>query len=259
MNGEHFANIEKISPSEKLGEVDFETSEVSDVLLLEYLAEKLNIPPAEDGKYNKNVQYMATYTTEMTEEEALAILTKFVDIHEDDYNLLLSQKDYLKALLVGEKGSPNPESYSLDLRIEGAILKHWSPYIEVRAVTDCYDDMDESCETIRSYAIGLLWMLVGCFVNQFFIFRFPSISIGSDVLQMLTYPCGVFLAKVLPDWGFSVRGQRITLNPGPWTRKEQMFATFFLSGGDSNTYVSAYNLPVQLLSMYYDQQWATFG
>lgn len=259
MNGEHFANIEKISPSEKLGEVDFETSEVSDVLLLEYLAEKLNIPPAEDGKYNKNVQYMATYTAEMTEEEALAILTKFVDIHEDDYNLLLSQKDYLKALLVGEKGSPNPESYSLDLRIEGAILKHWSPYIEVRAVTDCYDDMDESCETIRSYAIGLLWMLVGCFVNQFFIFRFPSISIGSDVLQMLTYPCGVFLAKVLPDWGFSVRGQRITLNPGPWTRKEQMFATFFLSGGDSNTYVSAYNLPVQLLSMYYDQQWATFG
>lgn len=249
---------EKIEQIDKI-EVDFEANEVTDISFIEYVAEKLNMPPNEDGEYTKNIRFMAGYAAEMNEVESVDIITRFVDVHEDDYNLLLSQKDYLKELLQGEKDAPNPETYSMDIRIEAAIIKYWSPYIEVRAVTDCYDDMDEACETIRSYAVGLLWTLVGCFVNQFFVFRYPSITIGNDVLQLLTYPCGMFLAKILPDWGFTFRGTRITLNPGPWTKKEQMFATFFLMGGDGSTYVSAYNLPTQLLPMYYDQKWATFG
>lgn len=251
---------DKKSPFEKDAiEVDFEAAEVTDISFVDYVGEKLNFVPDENGEHTKNVRLMASFVAEMTEEEAEEILLKFIPLHEDDYNLRLEQKEYLKSLVKGEKEAPDPTTYSMDLRIEAAAIKHWSPYVEVRAVTDCWDDMDEPCETIRSYAIGLVWLLVGCFVNQFFIFRFPSISISSDVLQLLTYPCGEFLARVLPDWGFTFRGTRITLNPGPWTRKEQMFATFFLSGGDGSTYVSAYNLPTQLLPMYYDQKWATFG
>lgn len=242
---------DKKSPFEKDAiEVDFEAAEVTDISFVDYVGEKLNFVPDENGEHTKNVRLMASFVAEMTEEEAEEILLKFIPLHEDDYNLRLEQKEYLKSLVKGEKEAPDPTTYSMDLRIEAAAIKHWSPYVEVRAVTDCWDDMDEPCETIRSYAIGLVWLLVGCFVNQFFIFRFPSISISSDVLQLLTYPCGEFLARVLPDWGFTFRGTRITLNPGPWTRKEQMFATFFLSGGDGSTYVSAYNLPTQLLPMY---------
>jgi hypothetical protein len=35
-------------------------------------------------------------------------------------------------------------------------------------------------------------------------------------MQLLLAPCGLFLAKVLPDWGFTVRGSRISLSPGLW-------------------------------------------
>ncbi|KAG5360977.1 Oligopeptide transporter 2 [Yarrowia sp. B02] len=238
---------------------DIAATEVTDINFVDYVAEKLNFVPGEDGQHFKNVRMMASFAAEMSEAEAIEILLKFIPVHEDDYNLRLEQKEYLKSLVEGEKAAPNPETYSMDLRIEAAAIKYWSPYIEVRAVTDCWDDMDEPCETIRSYAIGLIWLLVGTFVNQFFVFRFPPITISSDVLQLLTYPCGVFLSKVLPDWGVTIRGTRISLNPGPWTQKEQMCATFFLSSADSSTYVSAYNLPTQLLPMYYDQKWATFG
>ncbi|KAG5358573.1 Oligopeptide transporter 2 [Yarrowia sp. B02] len=236
----------------------YEADEVEDDFV-SYVAAKLDFAPDDNGEYSKSVRLIAKFVADMTDEEALEILAKFIPIHEDDYNLPLEKKDYLKQLASGEKSAPDPSTYSLDLRIEAGVIKYWSPYIEVRAVTDCYDDMDEPCETIRSYAIGLLWLLVGCFVNQFFVFRYPRITIASDVLQLLTYPCGVFLSKVLPDWGVTIRGTRITLNPGPWTRKEQMFATFFLSSKDTATYVSSYNLPTQLLPMFYDQKWATFG
>lgn len=247
---------------EKKTSVEFEAIEAiatGDSSFIDYVAEKLNSPPAEDGQYSKNVHVMAGYAADMDECESLEIIRAFVGVHEDDYNLLLSQKDYLKELLKGEKDAPDPSNYSLDVKIQAAIIHYWSPYVEVRAVTDCFDNHEELCETPRSYAIGLLWMLVGCFVNQFFIFRYPSIHIGGDVLHLLTYPCGMFLARVLPDWGFTVFGSRISLNPGPWTKKEQMFATFFLQGGDGSTYASDYVLPTQLLPMFYDQKWATVG
>lgn len=256
---EHEKSDDKFRSEKEIHEIEFEATEVSDGSFIDYVGEKLNFVPDENGIHTKNIRLMANFVAELSDSEAEEILLKFIPVHEDDYNLRLEYKEYLKALVSGEKDAPNPDTYSLDLRIEAAAIKYWSPYIEVRAVTDCYDDMDEPCETIRAYAIGLVWLLVGCFVNQFFIFRYPSISIGSDVLQLLTYPCGELLARILPDWGFTWRGTRISLNPGPWSRKEQMFATFFLSGGDGATYVSAYNLPTQLLPMYYNQKWATFG
>ena len=45
------------------------------------------------------------------------------------------------------------------------------------------------------------------------------------MLQLLLAPCGQLLARILPDWGVSLRKNRISLNPGPWSYKEQMFAT----------------------------------
>jgi hypothetical protein len=45
------------------------------------------------------------------------------------------------------------------------------------------------------------------------------------VIQILLYPCAKLLEWLLPDWGITVFGVRHSLNPGPWTFKEQMFAT----------------------------------
>ncbi len=99
----------------------------------------------------------------------------------------------------------------------------------------------------------------------FFSPRQPSISIGAIVLQLLLAPCGIFLAKVLPNWTYSLPrrtpllgGAKLPLNPGPWSFKEQMFATimFTIANNAGGTY---YVYLVQMLPQYLGQTWVTFG
>ncbi len=47
---------------------------------------------------------------------------------------------------------------------------------------------------------------------------------------------GHLCAKVLPDWGFTFRGKRHSLNPGPWTVKEQLLATIIQSAAGTGNY-----------------------
>ena len=65
------------------------------------------------------------------------------------------------------------------------------------------------------------------------------------------------LAVVLPDWGFTIRGKRYTLNPGPWTAKEQLFATIIFSG--ASTIGNFTGLLVMRLPIFFDQKWVDFG
>jgi hypothetical protein len=118
-----------------------------------------------------------------------------------------------------------PADWGVEVRAEAAMI-HWhSPYPEVRAVTEPFDDTSVPVETPRDYFLGMCFMPGATALNTFFSPRQPAISIGPNVLQLLLAPCGLFLAKVLHDWGFDFRGRRVTLNPGRWSYKEQMFAT----------------------------------
>ena len=58
-------------------------------------------------------------------------------------------------------------------------------------------------------------------MSTFFNSRFPAITLGGAVIQILLFPCAKVLEYVLPDWGITVFGTRHSLNPGPWTFKEQ--------------------------------------
>ena len=65
------------------------------------------------------------------------------------------------------------------------------------------------------------------------------ILLGTDIAgYCILAPCGQFPAKVLPYWGFTIFGRRVSLNPGPWSFKEQVFATivFSISNGAGGTY-----------------------
>ena len=62
--------------------------------------------------------------------------------------------------------------------------------------------------------LGYTWAVIGQFVNSFFNSRFPAITFQSAIAQILLYPCGTALAWALPDWGFTFRGTRHSLNPG---------------------------------------------
>jgi hypothetical protein len=68
---------------------------------------------------------------------------------------------------------------------------------------------------------------------------------------------GRAMAYILPDWGFTFRGTRYTINPGPWTAKEQLFSTIIFSG--ASTIGNFTGLLVMRLPIFFDQQWATFG
>lgn len=66
------------------------------------------------------------------------------------------------------------------------------------------------------------------------------------------------LEKVLPDWGLTVWGIRHSLNPGPWTFKEQMFATitFNIAIYTTNSYGM---ILVQRSPLFYGLDYIHFG
>jgi OPT family oligopeptide transporter len=48
------------------------------------------------------------------------------------------------------------------------------------------------------WILGFIFTILGAGINQFFSLRYPSVHIVSLVAELLAYPCGVFLARVLP-------------------------------------------------------------
>ena len=75
---------------------------------------------------------------------------------------------------------------------------------------------------------------------------------------MLLFPCGKLMEKALPDWGVVVAGTRHSLNPGPWTFKEQMFATITYNMAIYTT--NSYGMIlVQRSPVYYGLDFVDFG
>lgn len=189
-------------------------------------------------------------------DDALAILRELLVEHEYDYNFPAVTRERITALLEGPIGVQKEVDWRLEVKTEAAINKFYSPYPEVRAITTPDDDVDMPCETIRAHFLGLVWAVIGQFTNTLFASRYPGISLSSGVLQMLVYPCGLALQLVLPDWGFTFRGTRVSLNPGPWTYKEQMLSTIIFNVGMGTAYCF-YNLQTE--TIFYRDKWLTPG
>jgi hypothetical protein len=83
-------------------------------------------------------------------------------------------------------------------------------------------------------------------------------GLGGAVIQILLFPCGKFLTFVLPDWGPTIFDTRHSLNPGPWTFKEQMFATitYNIAIYTTNSYGM---ILVQKSPAFYGEGFVTFG
>lgn len=260
-------------PETEIGEV-FEVSEGFSINpdVLEYVAQHLGTPPNDvDGTYSADVMFMAEKFSLMTDEDAISICNKNIAYHEHDPNFSDETKDLIRDLLDDntsgsddskedkEAVSLDPNQRSMLLRYWATIFHWWSPYPEVRAVTDPFDT-DEGCVlTWRVWVLGTIWVGVAAFVNQFFDPRYPTITLSPSVCQLLLYPSGLVLQYCLPDWGFSVRGHRFSLNPGKWSQKEQLLATVMVNCANGTPYV-AENIFIQYMPMYYNQKWAgSFG
>jgi hypothetical protein len=58
-----------------------------------------------------------------------------------------------------------------------ATLEDESPYPEVRSAVSNTDDPSMPASTFRAWTVGLIWAVLIPGVNQFFFFRYPSVSI----------------------------------------------------------------------------------
>lgn len=152
----------------------------------------------------------------------------------------------------------NVFDWDLQVRTEAGLIEFYLPYTQVRACIDPYDE-DMPCETIRVYICGIIWTCVGAVVDQFFSTRQPSITLSTSLVQVLIYPSGLLLSYILPKFKFKIWRYTFDLNPGPWLRKEQMLCTLFYSVTGGWTGYSNYNIHVQKLDTYYNDQWVTFG
>lgn len=144
--------------------------------------------------------------------------------------------------------------WPVQVRLEAALIAFHSPYPEIRAIVEPFDDPLVPVETLRVYVIGLTWTLVGLIINNFFVHRLPSISLGSHTVQLLLLPSGKLWAKYMPEKDVSVFGYRIPINPGPWTYKEMMLSTIIYSCSAGTPY-AIYNIFVMKLDRFYGLDW----
>ncbi len=206
-------------------------------------------------------------------------IAEVLKIHENDPNFPVVVLDKLKTFLrecpelpyvvhrgaclrsfrpVNEEVVNSPEEYEAliqDIKIEAALIAYNSPYSQVRAVVDNFDDVNTPSSTIRAWIIGLTFAVLMAFINQLFSIRQPAIHVGNSVAQLLAYPLGMTAARLLPDWGIVLFGQRHSLNPGPFSKKEHMLITIMSSVGSHTVYTN-HIIWVQYLPQYFNQKYA---
>ncbi|EGG04813.1 putative oligopeptide transporter [Melampsora larici-populina 98AG31] len=113
-----------------------------------------------------------------------------------------------------------------------------SPYPEVRACVDAFDDPSTPVMTFRMWFIGFITVILGTGLNQFFIPRLPNITINTTVAQLLSFPLGMLMARFLPTKVFRVGNRSFTLNPGPFNMKEHMLISIMANASFGGAYAT---------------------
>ncbi|KAJ3508146.1 hypothetical protein NLJ89_g5912 [Agrocybe chaxingu] len=120
-----------------------------------------------------------------------------------------------------------------DAAIAG-VLEDDSPYPEVRSAVANTDDPDIPVSTIRAWVLGVIWAIIIPGLNQFFFFRYPSVTVTGIVAQLLIFPLGRLWARVVPN--VKIFGH--SLNPGPFSIKEHVLSTIMATVGAYSAYAT---------------------
>ncbi|KAJ7765070.1 OPT oligopeptide transporter [Mycena maculata] len=123
-----------------------------------------------------------------------------------------------------------------------------SPYPEVRSAVANTDDPAIPVSTLRSWVLGLIWAIIIPGLNQFFFFRYPSVTVTAVIAQLLSLPLGRIWARTLPN----VKIFGLELNPGPFTIKEHVLVTIMASVGAGSAYATDI---VAVQKVYYNQNY----
>lgn len=86
-------------------------------------------------------------------------------------------------------------------------------------------DEDLPVLTIRMWILAFGFGSVIAGVDAFFLMRYPSVSVSAIVGQFLCFPLGQLWYRVVPQWKI----WNISLNPGPFNKKEHACITMFIN------------------------------
>jgi OPT family oligopeptide transporter len=139
-------------------------------------------------------------------------LTHFAEMHQWDPNFDHKRMDEIKHAL-------NEHDMEAEAALEHELEEN-SPYPEVVAAVQNWDDSHLPANTFRAWFIGMCFVTLGSGMNMLFSLRAPTIALGMLVTQISSYPVGIFFARILPKHQFNFFGNKWSLNPGPFNKKE---------------------------------------
>lgn len=211
---------------------EFKFGGVSDVEVLHEVEHFSN------GNFSdEDIETIAAHLNDRTFELAKAILDEAVKYHHGDACLSQAYYDHMRQVSKGPVEGQTEEEWEALVKFYAFLIKDWSIYPEVRAVTrPIEDEPDEEYETIRAYVVSVLWSCAGSVLATFFAIRYPSISMNGVALQLIIAYTGR-LIRFIPDWSIPLGfGKRIRWGGGAWSFKEQMLATAGMGVGNQAPY-----------------------
>ncbi|KAJ2405433.1 hypothetical protein J3F80_004178 [Coemansia sp. RSA 2526] len=108
------------------------------------------------------------------------------------------------------------------LKSKGAEDPEDSPFEVVRSAVSNTDVPDMPSMTFRTHVLGIFFVCLISFVNQFYWERDNPIALNLLIVQLLCYPMGVAMAWGLPKRTWNLFGYKWTMNPGEFTIKEHV-------------------------------------
>ncbi|KAH7162194.1 OPT oligopeptide transporter protein-domain-containing protein [Dactylonectria estremocensis] len=172
-------------------------------------------------------------------------LQALVQEHSLDQNfpadIIDRAREYLEKREDGKEDPEIAQKIVDDFQVQKDLMINNSPYPEVRAVVDPTDDPTLPVNTFRVFFMGTIFTIGGTAIQQFFSLRMPSIAISTYVVQLLSMPLGVLMAKWLPEKVFRLGPWSFMLNPGPFSQKEHiliaMMSNVAFGGHSTGAYI----------------------
>ncbi|KAG0150630.1 hypothetical protein CROQUDRAFT_668510 [Cronartium quercuum f. sp. fusiforme G11] len=171
-------------------------------------------------------------------DEVVKYLQQVIQDNEDDLNFPGVLLD--KAAEALQPGVPVQDILDIAaaIRAELTLAHANSPYPEVRACVDAFDDPTTPVLTFRMWTIGLTLVVLGTALNQFFAPRMPGIGLSVTFAQLVSYPIGCMMARFLPTRVFNFGNRSFTLNPGPFNMKEHMLISIMANVSFGGAYAT---------------------
>ncbi|ORX65716.1 oligopeptide transporter 7-like protein [Linderina pennispora] len=136
-----------------------------------------------------------------------------------------------------------------DGRVVSAAPSEDSPYSMVRSAVAPRDTHVPSL-TFRSVVLGLFFSVALGFANQLLWFKATPITIGGFFVQIVSFPMGYLMSRILPTRKFNTFGYTWTFNPGPFSIKEHAIISIFAASAAT----SAYSIDILVVeTIYYNR------